>query len=52
MKWQLPNPIDKGYKNFNIVPFTAVMHVINKVNIEWRNLGNNPVGDDQKRSFH
>lgn len=44
MKWQLPNPIDKGYKNFNIVPFTAVMHVINKVNIEWRNLGNNPVG--------
>lgn len=36
MKWQLPNPIDKGYKNFNIVPFTAVMHVINKVNIEWR----------------
>lgn len=51
MKWQLPNPIDKGYKNFNIVPFTAVMHVINKVNIEWRNLGNNPVGVS-KEEFH
>ncbi|GLB61786.1 MULTISPECIES: AlwI family type II restriction endonuclease [Bacillaceae] len=44
LKWQLPNPTDKGYKDFDIVPFIAVMHVISKVNKEWKNLGHKPVG--------
>lgn len=44
LKWQLPNPTDKGYKEFDIVPFIGVMHVISKVNKEWKNLGHKPVG--------
>ncbi|MEK5104950.1 AlwI family type II restriction endonuclease [Cytobacillus sp. FSL M8-0252] len=44
LKWQIPNPTDKGYKDFDIVPFIAVMHVISKVNKEWKNLGHKPVG--------
>lgn len=44
LKWQLPNPTDRGYKDFDIVPFIAVMHVINKVNKEWKKLGHKPVG--------
>lgn len=44
LKWQLPNPVDKGYKEFDVIPFIAVMHVINKVNKEWNSLGEKPVG--------
>lgn len=44
LKWQLPNPTDRGYKEFDIVPFIAVMHVIYKVNKEWKNMGYKPVG--------
>lgn len=44
LKWQLPNPIDKGYKEFDIIPFIAVMHAINKVNKEWNSLGEKAVG--------
>lgn len=44
LKWQLPNPTDRGYKEFDIVPFITAMHVINKVNKEWNNLGHKPVG--------
>ena len=44
LKWQLPNPVDKGYKEFNIIPFIAAMHVIEKVNRTWEEMGNKPVG--------
>lgn len=44
LKWQLPNPIDKGYKEFDIIPFIAVMHAINKVNKQWDFHGEKPVG--------
>ncbi|CEA02969.1 AlwI restriction endonuclease [Jeotgalicoccus saudimassiliensis] len=44
LKWQLPNPIDRGYKELDIIPFIAVMHVINKVNKEWNSLGEKAVG--------
>lgn len=44
LKWQLPNPSDKGYSDFNIVPFIATLHVIRKVNERWFELGHNPVG--------
>jgi hypothetical protein len=44
LKWQYPNPTEKGYSHFNINPFIAVLHVINKVNKKWEKLGNKPVG--------
>lgn len=44
LKWQLPNPADRGYKEFDIIPFIAVMHVINKVNKQWEDMGYSPVG--------
>lgn len=33
LKWQLNNPIERGFANFDIIPFIATLHVINKVNI-------------------
>ena len=33
LKWQLNNPIERGFSNFDIIPFIATLHVINKVNI-------------------
>ena len=44
LKWQLPNPAESGYQGFNITPFIATLHVINKVNELWSNEGNKPVG--------
>lgn len=44
LKWQLPNLGERGYKDFNIVPFVAVMHVIAKVNNLWELEGKKPVG--------
>ncbi|HEY4543556.1 MAG TPA: AlwI family type II restriction endonuclease [Tissierellaceae bacterium] len=44
LKWQLPNPTDRGYKEFDIIPFIAVMHVIHKVNNQWSSMGYRPVG--------
>lgn len=44
LKWQLPSPTERGYKDFDIIPFIAVMHVINKVNKKWRKMGKRPVG--------
>jgi hypothetical protein len=44
LKWQLPNPAESGYYGFNITPFIATLHVINKVNELWDNEGNKPVG--------
>ena len=32
VKWQLPNPLEKGYNNFDINPFLATLYIINKVN--------------------
>ena len=32
VKWQLPNPLEKGYDNFDINPFLATLYIINKVN--------------------
>ena len=40
LKWQLPNPAESGYQGFNITPFIATLHVINKVNELWSNEGN------------
>lgn len=44
LKWQLPNPAESGYRGFNINPFIATLHVINKVNEIWSNEGQKPVG--------
>ena len=44
LKWQLPNPAESGYKEFNINPFIATLHVINKVNKVWYDEGRKPVG--------
>ncbi|MCM3585003.1 AlwI family type II restriction endonuclease [Mesobacillus maritimus] len=44
LKWQLPNLAEKGYKGFNIIPFIATLHVIHKINREWKRLGKKPVG--------
>ena len=32
LKWQLNNPIEDGFNDFDIIPFIATLHVINKVN--------------------
>ena len=33
LKWQLNNPIERGFSKFDIIPFIGTLHVINKVNI-------------------
>lgn len=32
LKWQLPNPIEKGYNDFNLNPFICTLDIISKVN--------------------
>ena len=45
LKWQYPNLMTQGFSDgFNIKPFIAVLHLINKVNLLWEKLGNKPVG--------
>lgn len=44
LKWQLPNGVDRGFNDFNIIPFIATMHVVKQVNEIWSSMGNNPVG--------
>ena len=44
LKWQLPNLGERGFADFDIIPFIATMHVVNKVNQQWELLGNNSVG--------
>jgi hypothetical protein len=44
LKWQLPNLAEKGYKGFDIIPFIAALHVIDKVNKAWESVGEKPVG--------
>lgn len=44
LKWQLPNPAESGYKGFNINPFIATLHIINKVNEIEKSKGNKAKG--------
>jgi len=44
LKWQLPNPSESGYKDFDINPFICTLHIIDKVNKMWSNEGHKPVG--------
>ncbi len=44
LKWQLPNPSESGYKGFNINPFIATLHIINKVNEIEKSKGNKAKG--------
>lgn len=48
LKWQLPNLLESGYKEFSIRPFIGVLHVIDKVNQIWEELGNKPIGVSQE----
>ena len=32
VKWQLPNPLESGYDDFDLNPFLATLYIINKVN--------------------
>lgn len=32
LKWQYPNPLEKGYSSFNIKPFIGTLHLINEIN--------------------
>lgn len=44
LKWQLPNPLERGYHDFNINPFIATLHIIDKVNKIEKECGNKPKG--------
>lgn len=47
LKWQVPNPVNRDFKlqdGFDIKPFIATLHLVKQVNIQWSELGNNPVG--------
>jgi len=47
LKWQLPNPSSKKFsKNdgFAIKPFIGTLHLINEVNKNWTEQGNEPIG--------
>lgn len=44
IKWQYPNGIESGYKNFNIKPFVGTLKLISLVNKKWSNLSKKPVG--------
>lgn len=47
LKWQIPNPDSKDYTiedGYNIKPFVGLMHLIDKVNSKWEELGNQRKG--------
>ncbi|MEA1913570.1 MAG: AlwI family type II restriction endonuclease [candidate division WOR-3 bacterium] len=47
IKWQLPNPYSRNFgekQGFNIKPFIATLHIIDKANKLWKKLGEKPVG--------
>lgn len=45
LKWQYPNPTSNDYiEGYDIKPLIGVLNLINKVNIRWSKMGNNPVG--------
>lgn len=48
LKWQYPNPLEDGYRNFNTKPFIATLQIINKVNRKWLEKGGEPVGISKK----
>lgn len=50
LKWQYPNPLEKGYRGFEIKPFIATLSLIRKVNQKWSAKGETPVGIS-KREF-
>lgn len=53
IKWQYPNEIEDGYRDFNIKPFIGTLSLIDSVNKKWAELGHNPVGlsKDEYRLF-
>jgi len=47
IKWQLPNPYSRDFgekQGFNMKPFIATLHIIDKANKLWKKLGEKPVG--------
>lgn len=48
IKWQLPNPIETGYDDFNINPFIATLNIIHKVNEAELARGNSSKGVSKK----
>lgn len=44
VKWQLPNPLEDGYDNFDINPFLSTLYIINKVNDLEESKGNKRKG--------
>lgn len=47
LKWQLPNPANRTFSEkdgFAIKPFIGTLHLINKANKRWEDLGNEPIG--------
>lgn len=48
LKWQYPNPLERGYRDFNIKPFIGTLSLLHKVNEIWAQTGENPVGITKK----
>ena len=48
VKWQLPNPLQRGYKDFDINPFLCTLYIINKVNDLEEQRGNKRKGISKK----
>jgi len=51
LKWQLPNTDSNDFKKedgFDIKPFIATLHLIDRVNKKWSAKGNKPVGISRK----
>lgn len=47
LKWQIPNPDSRDYSvddGYDIKPFVGVLHLIDKVNAKWEELGNQSKG--------
>ncbi|MGL4669736.1 MAG: AlwI family type II restriction endonuclease [Methanobacteriaceae archaeon] len=44
LKWQLPNPIEKGFGDFNINPFLCTLTIIDCVNNKERKIGKKDKG--------
>lgn len=47
LKWQIPNPDSRDYSvgdGYDIKPFVGVLHLIDKVNSKWEELGNQSKG--------
>jgi hypothetical protein len=44
LKWELPNPIEKGFNDFNINPFVMTLKIIYGVNLQEKNRGEKEKG--------